>query len=100
MTQTRQGSWLRLPSVCVAMLPLVLATFIGASDKEEEGYLPLYRDRKPSITDLVLIYQGAVQRLPWTPEQLAPYVSARDPRSNQEKWLFDGFLFIEYWDGR
>jgi len=50
--------------------------------------------------DLVLIYQGGVHRLSWTEEQLQGYVTYRDRRSGREQWLFDGFLFFEFQDGR
>lgn len=49
---------------------------------------------------MVLIYQGGTQRPAWSPEEIAPYVSAVDPRDHKEKWLFDGFLFIEYVSGK
>lgn len=49
---------------------------------------------------MVLIYQGGRQRPAWAPEDLAPYVSYKDPRAQKEKWLFDGFLFIEFVNGK
>jgi hypothetical protein len=64
------------------------------------GFLPLRSPASSGIADLVLIYQGGTHRLPWTSEQLSPYVSHRDPKSGHEAWLFDGFLFIEFMDGR
>ncbi len=33
-------------------------------------------------------------------EEFAPYVSAVDSRDHKAKWLFDGFLFIEYVNGK
>ncbi|MDE3067918.1 MAG: DUF4855 domain-containing protein [Verrucomicrobiota bacterium] len=63
-----------------------------------DGFFPLWQKKPPNAADTVLIYQGGSGRLPWTPAQLAPYVSYRDPRDGREKWLFDGFLFIEYHD--
>lgn len=36
------------------------------------------------MADLVLIYQGGVKRHPWTPDQLASYVSFRDAESGRE----------------
>ena len=64
------------------------------------GYLPIRSTASRGISDLVLIYQGGTHRLPWTPGQLAPYVSYRFPDAQKESWLFDGFLFIEFIDGR
>lgn len=65
-----------------------------------EGYFPLWQKTAPNATDTVLIYQGGSGRLPWTPDQFKPYVSYPDPRDGREKWLFDGFLFIEFRDGK
>ena len=62
------------------------------------GYFPLWQKNPPNATDTVLIYQGGSGRLPWTPDQFGPYVSYIDPRDGREKWLFDGFLFIEFRD--
>ena len=64
------------------------------------GFYPLWQTNPPNTTDMVLIYQGGVQRSAWASEEFAPYVSAVDPRDHQEKWLFDGFLFIEYVNGK
>ena len=61
-----------------------------------DSYFPLWQKAAPNTTDMVLIYQGGRQRPAWSSEELAPYVSCVDPRDNKEKWLFDGFLFIEY----
>ena len=67
----------------------------GAAPQAHSFY-PLWQPHPPNITDLVLIYQGGRQRPAWTAQDFAPYVSAVDPRDHKEKWLFDGFLFIEY----
>jgi len=64
------------------------------------GYLPLTSDKPGHVTDLVLIYQGGHQRLAWTAHQLAPYVTWKPADGGAEQWLFDGFLFIEFSDGR
>ncbi|MBC9932149.1 DUF4855 domain-containing protein [Chitinophaga qingshengii] len=50
------------------------------------------------ISDLALIYQGGVHRLPWTKDQLKPYIYRTT--STGIDWLFDGFLFIEFTDGQ
>jgi uncharacterized protein DUF4855 len=63
------------------------------------SYLPPASSRAAGLSDIVLIYQGGTDRLPWTPEQFAPYVSARTS-DGREHWLFDGFLFIEFRDNR
>jgi hypothetical protein len=82
-------------------LAAVLFVFATSSFAEAAGgYLPLWEKRPPNITDLALIYQGSAQRPQWTRQRYAPYVSYRDPRDGQEQWLFDGFLFIEFEDGR
>jgi len=64
------------------------------------GYLPLRSEAKGHIADLALIYQGGEKLLAWTTDELTPYVTWKDPDSGKEEWLFDGFLFIEFRDGR
>ena len=49
------------------------------------------------IRDLALIYQGGRQRIPWTQEQIRPYVVHKFA-NGREDWLFDGFLFLEFAD--
>ncbi len=83
-------SFMAIAFFAAAVLPALVAA--------PEGYFPLWQKKPPNAADTVLIYQGAANRLPWTPEQFAPYVSYRDPRDGREKWLVDGFLFIEYYD--
>lgn len=51
------------------------------------------------VNDLALIYQGGLFRIDWTPEEIAPYVTHRFA-DGSESWLFDGFLFLEFSDGR
>jgi len=81
-----------LPALfAAAVLPLP-STQAAATN----AFFPLWQPNPPNAADTVLIYQGGSGRLPWTPEQFAPYVSYLDPRDGKEKWLFDGFLFIEY----
>jgi hypothetical protein len=81
--------------LAAAWLLFRLSSAIAAA---AEGYFPLWQTNPPNATDTVLIYQGGTGRLPWTPDQFQPYVSYTDPRDGKEKWLFDGFLFIEYHD--
>lgn len=52
------------------------------------------------IADMVLIYHGGVHRpMEWTKEQFDPYVTYEDGNGNKN-WLFDGFLFLEFKDGK
>lgn len=53
------------------------------------------------IADLALIYHGGTHRSAynWTKEQFEPYVSYTN-KNNKQKWLFDGFLFLEFKDGK
>lgn len=57
-------------------------------------YLPLHSAQNAYITDLVLIYQGGTARLPYTVDQIRPYVYKENQQGNID-WLFDGFLFLE-----
>lgn len=62
-------------------------------DKVERGY------KQTSMLDMVLIYQGGVQRIDWTIDQFRPYVMHTD-RFGDNDWFFDGFLFLEFQDGK
>lgn len=55
--------------------------------------------KQSSILDMVLIYQGGTQRVDWTPAEMLPYV-VHTNQSGQKDWFFDGFLFLEFQDGK
>ena len=55
---------------------------------------------KTTIADLVLIYHGGVHRpLEWTKDDFTPYVVHED-KNGEKNWLFDGFLFLEFKNGK
>lgn len=69
--------------------------FCTAADKSKT---PKYG--KTNIADLVLIYQGGAHRtMAWTKDQFLPYLVHEDQQGNKN-WLFDGFLFLEFKDGK
>jgi len=76
-------------------LTLLFLTLASRAD-----YFPLSQSDPSKPTDLMLIYQGGFQRPRWTVSRFAPYVTYQDPQTGKEQWLFDGFLFIEFQDGR
>src|SRR5699024_9398810 len=47
-----------------------------------------------AIRDLVLIYNGPSREMVWDNKKFAPYVSKSNNKDTQ-RWLFDGFLFLE-----
>ena len=51
------------------------------------------------VRDLALIYQGGAHRIDWTEEQFEPYVTHKFA-DGTEDWTFDGYLFLEFKDGR
>ena len=51
------------------------------------------------VRDLALIFQGGVHRIDWNERQIAPYVTHKFANGTED-WLFDGFLFLEFKDGR
>lgn len=51
------------------------------------------------IRDLALIYQGGAHRIDWTAQEIEPYVT-HCFADGSEDWLFDGYLFLEFKDGR
>jgi hypothetical protein len=84
----------------LAALGAVALSLRAAPVPAPGSYFPLWRTNPPNVTDLALIYQGGVQRPPWDSNRFAPYVSCVNPATGKEQWLFDGFLFIEFADGR
>lgn len=83
--------------LAVACAPSLLE--LGAASARPPRFAPLV-SRSGGPADLVLLYQGGVGRLAWTEEELSGYVTHKDPRTRRERWLFDGFLFLEFKDGR
>lgn len=74
--------------ICLSMVSFsVYAQFI------DQGY------RQDKIKDLALIYQGGVHRIDWTSDQFVPYVVHQFANGHKD-WLFDGFLFLEFTDGK
>ncbi|MDR1718887.1 MAG: DUF4855 domain-containing protein [Dysgonamonadaceae bacterium] len=62
-------------------------------DGIERGY------KQNEILDMVLIYQGGSHRVDWTPTEMLPYVIYTNEQ-NKKDWFFDGFLFLEFYDGQ
>ncbi len=55
---------------------------------------------KTNIADLVLIYYGGAHRtMEWNKDQFLPYVVHQNQQGKKD-WLFDGFLFTEFLDGK
>lgn len=55
---------------------------------------------KTNIVDLALIYHGGVHRKDdWTKEKFYPYI-VHENLNGKKNWLFDGFLFLEFKDGK
>lgn len=72
----------------------------GSSEGAERRYA-WERDRAAiqTATDAVLCYGGSHHRTPylWNEERLTPYVTCVDS-TGRERWLFDGFIFLEFVD--
>lgn len=52
-----------------------------------------------TVRDMVLIYEGGAHRkIKWDKDHFAPYVSLENEEGTKD-WLFDGFLFLEIYDG-
>ncbi|MEG1543769.1 MAG: DUF4855 domain-containing protein [Tannerellaceae bacterium] len=76
------------------LLSLLLSLFVDVvAQPIVKGY------KQTDISDLVLIYQGGAHRLDWTADQFLPYVVHQDVAGKKD-WLFDGFLFLEFKDGK
>ena len=83
----------RIKKTIIGLGMAVLPLWIQA-----QQYLPLASPQTDYITDLALIYQGGVHRPDWTADQIRPYVYRQ--AGEKTDFLFDGFLFIEFKDGK
>ncbi|MGQ7868178.1 DUF4855 domain-containing protein [Sunxiuqinia sp. sy24] len=73
---------------------LLLPLFMFATSCDRESY------GKTDMADCVLIYQGGEHRpMEWNKDHFLPYVVHEDQEGNRN-WLFDGFLFLEFKDGK
>ena len=71
-------------------------------DKEvvSQGEMQLenVKNHKAVPKDLVLIYDGGAHRsIKWDKDHFSPYIYST--KEGKQKWLFDGFLFLEIKDG-
>ena len=88
----------------VCILLSVSACYSGGAPTEPEE-IPTEQaeeilTEKHSIVDLALIYGGGAHRdVVWNKKHFAPYVTYTD-RTNKEHWLFDGFLLLDFIDGK
>lgn len=73
--------------LCLLLLTFGLSTSASAQYKTDK------------INDLALIYQGGANRLDWTQDQFLPYVVHQFADGHKD-WLFDGFLFLDFSDGK
>ena len=79
------------------LLIFLLSTCLSgmAADKSKTS-----RYGKTNIADMVLIYHGGVHRtFEWNKEKFLPYV-IHENKQGKKAWLFDGFLFTEFLDGK
>jgi len=79
---------------CILVGLIVLGMPLLAAS--EPAYMPPASPQTGGIVDLALIYQGGTHRIDWTQEQFKPYLTWTNPDTQNEEWLFDGFLFIEF----
>jgi hypothetical protein len=74
----------------------------AGDEVEDTGSYPWEAGRKSllPVTDMVLIYGGGEHRnVTWNKDHFIPYVSYTD-RASSEQSLFDGFLFLEFINGK
>lgn len=77
----------------VSIITLLAMAFSSANAQSDRSF------ESSTIGDLALIYQGGAHRIDWTEDEIMPYVTHRFT-DGSEKWLFDGFLFLEFKDGK
>lgn len=78
-----------MKKICFLIVMLLSVVMPMSAQPRRAGY-PHY-----PVRDLALLYAGSPRRLKWTPEELRPYI-CHTFSDGKTKWLFDGFLFLEY----
>lgn len=81
---------------------ILLCLFSCSSSKDTATSLAQPESYAPrgTIRDMVLIYDGGSHRKEvWNEKQFQPYVYAPRQDGKGGDWLFDGFLFLEIFDG-
>lgn len=79
-------------------IPVVVFMLLFSGQAAAKNKKPQYA--KTNIADLVLIYQGGAHRnMEWNKDQFKPYVAHQNQQGKKD-WLFDGFLFLEFKDGK
>lgn len=97
------NKFLNLAVVGLAAVSMVACG--GSGKKTASGTDSLAADTVPAFAtfdarDLCLIYQGGAHRIDWTEEHFEPYVTHQFAGDTAKHWLFDGFLFLEFKDGK
>ncbi len=82
------------------ILLFILFSAFTIFSQSENKYVPLNSPQTGFINDLVLIYQGGTHRMEWNEAEFSPYTAVYDSLTKAGNWLFDGFLFIEFKDGK
>jgi len=82
-------------SAKILFLAILLAGVWSPSSPASD-FMPPGCEQTGGIVDLALIYQGGTHRIDWTKDQFEPYLTWTNPDTQNEEWLFDGFLFIEF----
>jgi hypothetical protein len=77
--------------VCACLL--LLASLASGQETSRNPTKPGAATPVNPITDLVLIYDGAEDRMPWTVDRFRPYVYRE--ADGKIEWLYDGFLFLD-----
>lgn len=78
-------------------IAIVTTFLLGCANLYSQPIVKGYKTT--DIQDLVLIYQGGAHRLDWTEDQFLPYV-VHENAAGKKDWFFDGFLFLEFKDGK
>lgn len=76
---------------------MTLVSYAGFGAKRTSAGVSTFANSQ--ISDMALIYQGGAHRIDWKADEIEPYVTHRFADGTEE-WLFDGFLFLEFKDGR
>ena len=89
----------RLLAAGLSLLATGILLPVPGAARLPERARPEATESANGATDAVLCYGGSHHRTPylWDEERLTPYVTCTDS-AGIERWLFDGFIFLEFQD--
>jgi len=103
--QVKKGFKMNIKAIGVSILSAIMLVNSSCEKKDYNlgvsvtDTVKTYGLNSAKAVDMVLLYNGGINRPSWTQAEVEPYVTYVDPDTGEENWLYDGFLFLDFADG-